>query len=250
MPKIFNKRTIGKITNWWNSVSKEPSSRKANILLDYGDCDPVIFGTEYSQSLLKILYQQTDGKKTILTLTPICQYQIEREWPQPPFVNINLQGSSATERNNWLGYIPIDNPMDIDYEKLIKKYGNVDVNATIQKKGREYYIQLHISDEYKPDTNKIIKTYISHNQKQIQIMEKISCETGKDYVKVNIKKIQDNNQYVFTYGKIIVGTASIKKIDNCLKDNEISELFLHITKFRFDDDSDNKHYSPLFIFVK
>lgn len=62
-------------------------------------------GTEYSQEKLKKLYHP-DEKVQWFSITPVCQYQIEAEWPDvEKFVNVNTLGSIETEKANWLGYI-------------------------------------------------------------------------------------------------------------------------------------------------
>ena len=62
-------------------------------------------GTEYAQDKLKKIYN-SDEKAQWFSITPVCQYQIENEWPNvEKFVNVNILGSAETEKNNWLGYI-------------------------------------------------------------------------------------------------------------------------------------------------
>ncbi len=229
-----------------NRFMKQPASDFPT--LEPGDNDPLALGTEYNESLLKELYNQTKGARTLLTLTPICQYQIDKKWPEPPFVNVNLHGSVATEKNNWLGFIPNDDPLGINLEKIIQSQGNVNVHASIHKDRGQYWIQFYISDKYKVDPNTYIKTYISHDKNQAKLVKDISCETNKDYIRVDMKKTPDNKQYLFTYNGKIIGTASCKKIDDCIDGASISDTLLSIKKFRFDDDSDNKHYSTLIIF--
>lgn len=230
----------------WCSDNLRLTSRNYPTL-DRGDVDPKIFGTDYSQSLLKQIYSQTKGKETLLTLTPICDYQIKNKWPEPPFVNVNLPGSRATEKANWLGYIPMDDPLGIDFEDILKKMGNVNVVSNIHKNGSEYWIEMHISGEYKRDEKKALRTYISHDEKEIGILEKIAHNSGDNYIKVDMKKSRDE-KYEFYYNRRKIGTASIKKIDNCIGENTIEKLFLKITHFRFTED--NEHFSSLIIFIE
>lgn len=62
-------------------------------------------GTEYTQDRLAELYNPEE-KSQWLGITPVCQYQIEKGWPNAEkFVNVNLPGSIETEKDNWLGYI-------------------------------------------------------------------------------------------------------------------------------------------------
>lgn len=213
--------------------------------LEDGDIDPVVLGTGYSQPLLRSLYKKIKDSRTLLTLTPINQHQIKNKWPEPPFVNVNLYGSASTEKENWLGYIPID-PIGINFETILEEKGNVNVHASIHRDyGREYYIKLYISDKYNLDKSKYVDAYISHDKSQIKFLEELSCESGNDYVKVNMKKSSDKKHYSFTYRGTIIGTATCKKIDELIGDSVISDKLLAIKKFRFDDGSDNKHYSRL-----
>ena len=62
-------------------------------------------GTEYSQNRLKKLYDPAE-KCQWFSITPVCQFQKNRGWPDAPsFVNVNTPGSIETEKENWLGYI-------------------------------------------------------------------------------------------------------------------------------------------------
>lgn len=215
--------------------------------LDEGDIDPLVLGTQYSQSLLRTLYRRTGGKKTILTLTPICEYQIKKKWPTPPFVNINLPNSHVTERSNWLGFIPIDGPLDIDFEEIIKQKGNVNIYASIHRTKNEYWIQLFVNDKYKYSKDRLVKTFISHDKNQIKLLTDISYEIGRDHIKVSLEK--SLGKYICKYNGRAVGTASCSKIENCIGDNIINTSFLSIKKFRFDDEPKEKHYSPLTIII-
>ena len=239
-------QSLAKIKKWWDNLPSSSQPKNA-ITLEPGTYDPKIFGADYSQSLLKALFQSSKGGDILLTLTPICDYQIKNKWPEPPFVNVNLFGSIATEKNNWLGYIPIDDPTEVDFAQIIQKYGNVNVHAKIQKSGHDFYISLQVSKKYRYDESKIIKTYVSYDSKQIAKMEKLSCESGRDYIKVTMQKTADNQYYAFVYKNKILGTASSKKIDNKISGIPKYRMYLSIKKFRFDDDSDNKHYSALLI---
>ena len=218
--------------------------------LDGGDVDPIVFGTEYSQPLLKSLYSKTRGQKTLLTLTPICPYQIEKKWPEPPFVNINTYGTVSTEKNNWLGYIPMVEPWDINFEKILGKLGNVNIQSTIKKRSGDYYIQLHLSQKYSTPKDNVIKTYISHDRKQIEMMVKISCDSGKDYIQVSLRKSSKSNNVEFVYNRKVIGTASVKKIAKCLNGKTKFDAFVRIVKFRFEDAGDDMHYSPLYLIIR
>lgn len=225
------------------------SSKRSFFDLEDGEEDPVCLGTNYSQSILRQLYRQTKGEKIQLTLTPICSYQIQNKWPEPPFVNVNLPGSKATESYNWLGYIPLEDPTEIDFARLIEEHGNLNVRSSICKNGSEYYIKFFISKKYKPTNVK--KTYISHTEDQIDLIKKIACESGKDYIVVSKKA--KNKEYLFKYGNLILGTASCKKIDSVIGNKPVKSMSLSIKKFRFMEDrenseyEDNYHYSTLFI---
>lgn len=229
------------------SPFKKP--RRHATVLEEGKVDPLCLGTQYSQNLLMELYDDSHGKKILLSLTPICQYQILNKWPEPPFVNVNLHGSLATERNNWLGYISIEDPTDIDFNKLMDDYGQIDVVAKIRKTGREYYIQFFISEEYIP--TKIKKTYISHTKDQIEFLSKLAGECGKDYVPISVKK--EAKKYTFLYDNAVIGTASCKKIDSIIGANALDKVSLFIKKFRFVGDKDvgeyenNYNYSTIYI---
>lgn len=216
--------------------------------LEEGNIDPLVLGTNYSQPLLKSLYRQIRDSKTLLTLTPINQYQLKNKWPEPPFVNINLYGSTSTEKDNWLGYIPFDSSCEINFEKILKDQGNVNVHASIHKNHGECWIKLYINDKYKMTKNDYVQMYISHDSRQIKILEKTACELGNDYIKVDIKKEPNKNQYVFIYNKEIIGTASCKKVESQTDKILDKENYLSIKKFRFIDGTDNKHYSKLTIF--
>lgn len=62
-------------------------------------------GTEHAQDRLKKLYDPSE-KCQWFSITPVCQFQKNRGWPDAPsFVNVNTPGSVETEKDNWLGYI-------------------------------------------------------------------------------------------------------------------------------------------------
>lgn len=120
--KLIKKSTINKISRLLFSRHKKPSSRssmgkkivkKVSPRVEYPivyieSGSKVIFspeGTEYAQDKLKSIYDP-DEKAQWFSITPVCQYQIDNEWPDvEKFVNVNILGSIETEKDNWLGYI-------------------------------------------------------------------------------------------------------------------------------------------------
>lgn len=218
--------------------------------LDAGNTTIEVCGTMRSQTLMEKIYQKYHTKRIRLTLTPICDYQIQKKWPEPPFVNVNLFGSQSTELTNWIGYVEIKDPYDIDLESIVSEVGNVNVYASVHQRDDYCITKLHLSNKYKYNDGRFVETYISHDKQQIVDITNIACETGGNYIQVGIKKNPDQKHYDFLYNKKTIGGATVKKIDSCLKGKEIHKAFVKITKFRFDDELDNKHYSKLVIITK
>ena len=61
-------------------------------------------GFQWAQNNLKKIYDKAEKSQKISVTLP-CVYQIERGWPESPFVNINFLHSTETQKDNWLGYI-------------------------------------------------------------------------------------------------------------------------------------------------
>ena len=215
--------------------------------LDSGSVVLDVYGTINSRLLMGRIQKKYHNQKIKLTLTPICKYQIENKWPNPPFVNVNLLGSDSTTESNWIGYIDCNDPEGIDLEGIIDSRGNVNVWASLHRENGDYSTKLHLSSKYKYNSKKILKTYVSHTSEQIKILTTIACETGEDYIQVNMKELPDQKNYAFIYDGMEVGSATINKIDSCLNKQKIHKAFIRIVKFRFDDEDENKHYSPLII---
>lgn len=62
-------------------------------------------GFNWCQAPLEEIFWTSRGKTVKFQITPPCKYQKQQGWPEEPFVNVNLLGSKATTRANWLGYI-------------------------------------------------------------------------------------------------------------------------------------------------
>lgn len=84
-----------------------------------------IEGTNYRQKELRQIF--ADNQKTqLFSVTPPCSYQIQNEWPETPFVNINILGSTSTTKSNWLGYIDGTSATDNkDQIQVVKKIGEI-----------------------------------------------------------------------------------------------------------------------------
>lgn len=216
--------------------------------LENGIVDIDVLSTIDSRRLMGKIYQKHHTDKITLTLTPISDYQIKNQWPEPPFVNVNLFNSEKTSKDNWVGYIEMGGPDDVPLDEMVSKHGNVNVWASVHQKQGEYCTTLHLSNKYKYDEKKTVSSYISHNNIQIKYLTKLACDTGRDYIPVDILKDSDGKNYNFVYNKTVVGSASIKKIDGCLNGKELHRAFVRIAKFRFDDD--NKHYSSIILQIK
>lgn len=205
--------------------------------LDYGEIDAEIHGNLYDhcQSMLKTIYKNAKGKDVVLTLTPPCQYQIEKGWPELPFVNVNLYGSKATEKDNWLGYIPIDFS-DIDFGQIIKDNGNVNVHAHIEK-NESYEIILNVDSKYT-----MLTSNISHDQKQVDYLTQLASEIDGYYIDTTAKRLKDKPKFVFIHDKKIIAEVSAKKIDDWLDGYKmIDNVRVKIDHFRYD--YENHHYS-------
>lgn len=279
MPKkLIKKSTINKLSNFFfpkpkKQVSSNAESNFVNsffgktsdtaqykiatqrgespfITLEDGNINVEVWSTTNSRRLMGELYKKYHTEKITLTLTPACKYQMEQKWPEPPFVNVNLFNSQETEQDNWIGYIEFQEPDNIDFEGIIKKHGNVNVWASIHRKDGRYIALLHLSDKYKPAKEKVVETYSSHDESQIKILTDLSVETGKNYIEVDIEQSKDQKHYNFIYNGHIIGSATTQKIDKCLAGQKIDKAYLRIAKFRFQDEWDNKHYSPLVIQTK
>lgn len=62
-------------------------------------------GFSWCQAPLEEIYWRSRSKTVKFQITPPCKYQKHQGWPEEPFINVNLLGSKATTRANWLGYI-------------------------------------------------------------------------------------------------------------------------------------------------
>ncbi len=62
-------------------------------------------GFGYAQDKLEELYWDSRGKSIKFQVTPPCEFQKFRGWPDEPFVNVNYLGNRETTQANWLGYI-------------------------------------------------------------------------------------------------------------------------------------------------
>ena len=202
--------------------------------MEFGDCDSEVNGNRYEhcQTMLRKIYRDTKGNRTIFTLTPPIPYQKQQGWPNPPFVNINLHGSQSTTRENWLGYIPITYS-DIDYLAIVMDNGPVDVYGEVKKeKGRDglYYVCLNVSNTYCKYCG-----YVQHDKEQLASLKKIAKEN--DYKSIDVKAIKQNgsNEYSFLYKGKVVATASADKIDSWLDGSEILSSRLRTSYFRYDD---------------
>lgn len=208
--------------------------------LNFGDYDPEIHGNmyDYCQNLLRKLHTKTGAKDTLLTLTPICEYQINQEWPEPPFVNINTYGSKSTQKENWLGYIPIDFS-EIDFEQLIEDNGILNVHSHIKRTQGSYGIFLNVSDEYK-----MLEIYAQMDHKQIQAATYLAHKTSAYYLIVDPVLTPDGKHYDFLLKGHCIANVSSKKINAWLGDSEITKARLRIHKFR-QTEYDPGHYTSV-----
>ena len=221
------------------TIYSESADESGNPLLDFGAVDAEVHGNmyPYCQSLLREIYRQTKGKDTIFTLTPICQYQIDKGWPEPPFVNINTYGSKTTERANWLGYIPI-HYSDIEYAQLIKDNGNIDVHGRVKRSGKDYTIILNASEEYASLT-----VNVQHKDDQISYLTKLA-RANEDvyYIQAIMSKDADGLHYSFKYKNRIIAQVSSRKVNLWLNgDKYVDRVEISISHFR--ENYDNQHYS-------
>ena len=118
---------------------------------------------EGKQSAAKKLYKKYGDKHLRFSLTPICKYQEDKDWPERPFLNVNVLGSLETTKDNWLGYIHPYEPEEKDkvrlerqkyIEKLIK-LGEINplvISGKVIKEGSEYSLLLFASRKYIDET--------------------------------------------------------------------------------------------------
>lgn len=88
-----------------------------------------VYGEHYAQdkSQLSLLWAKFSRQEKF-SLTIQSQYQLEHRWPEPPFANVNLYGSTKTTKFNWFGYISPLPPLEED-------------DDTAQKAERRKYIK-------------------------------------------------------------------------------------------------------------
>lgn len=243
LPKIKRKTTS-------NAKIARRCSRSPFPTLEDGNVTIEVWGTMGSEKLIEWLYRENHTERIQLTLTPICNYQIKQKWPEPPFVNVNLFNSKATEKNNWIGYIGYQYPEDINLEEMVREQGNLNVWASLHHRDGRPFVKLHLNSKYQPSEKDLIRTYISHDKKQLAFLEKLSVNTGKDYIQTDVEIDAEQKHYIFSYNGTTVGSATLQKIDKNLAGQGIGKAFLRIAQFRFNENSDNKHYSTLVILAK
>ena len=98
------------------------------IFLNYGNKLIIpVYGENYAQdgkqTALKKLYSKYGSKVMDFSLAPQSDFQAEREWPEPPFLNVLPVGQFVQTKDNWLGYIhPFDPPVEDEVHKDRQKY--------------------------------------------------------------------------------------------------------------------------------
>lgn len=223
-----------------NHLFGSDNEKSGNPVLEYGNCNAEIHGNKYDncQKLLKSIYNLNPNNKILFTLTPICSYQLDQGWPEPPFVNINTYGSISTEKENWLGYIPIDFS-EIDFEQLVNDNGNIDVYGKIKKSSEGYDITLNVSEKYKT-----LEINVGHNDRQVAYLTNLAQRIPDYYIVVDIRKSDNGKNYDLIFHKQVVATTSSKKIDDWLNGDEyVPYVKMRIQHFRYD--YSNQHYSKI-----
>lgn len=125
------------------------------IIPVYGE----VYAQDSKQTALKRLYKQYGKKHLQFSLTPPSNYQIERKWPEQPFLNVNVRGSIQTTKENWLGYIHPFEPEEKDEKRLERKkyikrliwlggYCPLIISGKIIKEGSQYSMLLFASRKY------------------------------------------------------------------------------------------------------
>lgn len=189
-----------------------------------------VYGTAYDnpQRCLPMINRLVDGGEYGVTLTPQSAYQIEHDWPKPPFVNVNLPGSRKTTKTNWLGYIRMK-PSEYDFEYMIKRFGNLDVNLRVGQTNLEDDFTIYIDEDF-------FKTmFVEHDSEQIKKIDRLAV----NYIDLPVEI--DGNKLV--YQGDVVGTLSLKKATEFKGKKNIA---CHIDLYRWNDEGNNKHFSRAF----
>lgn len=136
---------------------------------------------EGKQTAAKKLYKQYGNKHLQFSLTPICDYQKDKDYPERPFLNVNTRGSLETTKENWLGYIHpfvYDEMTDVRIErnKYIKKIielgetNPIIISGKIIKEDGGYSMLLFASrkqiDETLSKVRKLRKKWEENNAKK------------------------------------------------------------------------------------
>lgn len=156
------------------------------ITLDYGRNLVIpVHGEEGAQegkqATAKKLYKKYGNKHLQFSLTPICDYQKDKEWPERPFLNVNVRGSIETTKENWLGYIHpfvYEEMTDVRIErnKYIKKLIEIGettpliISGKVIKEDDNYSMLLFASrkqiDALLPKVRKLRKNVAENNDKK------------------------------------------------------------------------------------
>lgn len=189
-----------------------------------------VFGTQYDNPQKyygKIKKLVGKGEYTA-TLTPQSKYQVEHEWPEPPFVNVNLPGSFETNKDNWLGYIA-SRVYWYDFEYMVNHFGTIDVKMKVaQRKDDDDIFTVYIDESF-------FKKYsVEHDPDQAMLLDRITTKHEDLPVEIDYDKV--------TYKGYVLGTLSLKVAED-LKDKAVS---CRLDLFRWNDPGNNKHYSRMF----
>lgn len=212
------------------------------IQLEIGNCEQQVLSE--SRDNLKALYQKNKGKKILFSATPICDYQVEHGWPEPPFVNINTHGSSETTKDNWLGYVPGDS-YNIDLVQIVEDNGAIDLWGRVERSNGYYDIVLEFDEKYATQT-----TYMSHDHKQMDYLREVAKACEDPWLQIDWEKTGGSKaRYEFYHNGRKIGDASKTKIEKLLSGYELSKVEMQLTYLR-DEGEEPKHFTKIKLYKK
>lgn len=225
----------------------EPTiAREADFLIPEGDTDIEVYGDQYRNRAIRTLYSQKGSGKFLVSLTPISQYQIDKGWPNPPFINVNTHGSEETTTDNWLGYIPFGYGNKIDFARLLAKYDSIDAVARIDKRGQSFELVLMVLAENHEIS--VMKINIVHDDDHCNRLDKI-ISRGIDKINVDLSKepvAKGKNKGKFIYRAELrgypVGRVSVVKSGELSKYLLGSKARATISLRHYDE---HRHYSVM-----
>ena len=187
-------------------------------------------GLRYSQDLLKKLYKKYGNNKFLVALTPPCDYQIQKQWPSLPFINVNLKDSKTTTKRNWLGYINLKYS-DIDFSEIIKTGIPVNCTAKIYKDKEDYFLTLSFDESYAA-----LELYTIHDEKQLDFL-KVVHKRNPDHPRMTVDLIFNKDHFDICRKDLIIGKLSKPKsqqLKNHLGGAKIAYAYIVLSYFDYE----------------